>query len=87
MADHFDCQAQPKAGDCVTLVKKGIKAFGMFWWNFLVGDTPELFVAVVVILLLLAGFRSGHSHVLMYVLPVLVLGALATSVARAIRKR
>ena len=23
-----------------------IKGFGMFWWDFLVGDTPEIFVAV-----------------------------------------
>lgn len=25
-------------------------AFGRFWWNFLVGDTPELFVGAVAIL-------------------------------------
>ena len=26
------------------------RALGMFWWDFLVGDTPEIFVAVLVII-------------------------------------
>jgi hypothetical protein len=69
------------------IVKKAIKAFAMFWWNFLVGDTPELFVAVLAILAVLALFKSNHSHALMIVLPVLVLGALTASVWRAARKR
>ncbi|MGH8982234.1 MAG: hypothetical protein ACRDWE_14650 [Acidimicrobiales bacterium] len=28
---------------------RGVKAFGAFWWDFLVGDTPELFVAMLVL--------------------------------------
>ena len=31
------------------IVVRLLKGFGRFWWDFLVGDTPELFVAVVVI--------------------------------------
>ncbi|MEI6710096.1 MAG: hypothetical protein WCL17_03845 [Actinomycetota bacterium] len=69
------------------IIKKTLKAFGMFWWNFLVGDTPELFLAVVAILSVVSIFQSGHSHVLMIVLPGLVLVALGASVSRAIRKR
>jgi hypothetical protein len=69
------------------IIKKTLKAFGMFWWNFLVGDTPELFLAVVAILGVVSIFQSGHSHVLMIVLPGLVLVALGASVSRAIRKR
>ncbi len=35
-------------------------AFGRFWWDFLVGDTPELFVAVLVVIgLALALHRQG----------------------------
>lgn len=69
------------------LLKKATKAFGMFWWNFLVGDTPELFVAVITILAVLTVFKSTHAHALMIVLPVLVLGALSVSVWREVRKR
>ncbi len=71
------------------LLKKATKAFGMFWWNFLVGDTPELFVAVITILAVLTVFKSthAHAHALMIVLPVLVLGALSVSVWREVRKR
>ena len=29
------------------LISRGVRAFGLFWWDFLVGDTPELLVAVV----------------------------------------
>ncbi len=67
-------------------LQKALKAFGMFWWNFLVGDTPELFVAVVAILAMLALFKSSHSRALMFVLPALVLGALGASVWRSARK-
>jgi hypothetical protein len=28
---------------------KAIKAFGHFWWDFLIGDTPELAVATLAI--------------------------------------
>ena len=69
------------------IINKTLKAFGMFWWSFLVGDTPELFLAVVAILGVVSIFQSGHSHVLMIVLPGLVLVALGASVSRAIRKR
>ncbi len=69
------------------LLKKATKAFGMFWWNFLVGDTPELFVAVITILAVLTVFKSTPAHALMIVLPVLVLGALSVSVWREVRKR
>ncbi len=27
-----------------------VKGFGRFWWDFLVGDTPELFVAALMII-------------------------------------
>jgi len=30
------------------LLTRWLKAFGAFWWDFLVGDTPELLVGVLV---------------------------------------
>ena len=41
-------------------VGRWVAAFGRFWWDFLVGDTPELFVAVLVVIgLALALHRNG----------------------------
>jgi hypothetical protein len=31
-------------------VVRVLRSFGRFWWDFLVGDTPELFVGVLVAL-------------------------------------
>ncbi len=30
-------------------VLRGVRAFGRFWWNFLIGDTPELFVGTLLV--------------------------------------
>jgi hypothetical protein len=69
------------------VIAKVAKAFGMFWWNFLVGDTPELFVSVVALLVVTAVFKTGHARVLMVALPLVILASLAASVFRAIRRR
>ena len=50
----------PREGDAVTAVARAIRAFGHFWWDFLVGDTPELALAtgaIVGLAFLLAGQR------------------------------
>jgi hypothetical protein len=60
-----------------------VRAFGRFWWDFLVGDTPELFVATVLILgvtVVLAKLVSTTAA--WVVMPVLVVSALVTSVRR-----
>ena len=47
-------------GGPVTAVARVLRAFGHFWWDFLVGDTPELAVAtgaLVGLAFLLAGPR------------------------------
>ena len=60
-------------------------AFGRFWWDFLVGDTPELLVggvvAVSVAALLVHGVSGGA--VAVGALPALVIGLLALSTWRA----
>jgi hypothetical protein len=62
--------------------------FGRFWWEFLIGDTPELFVGAVTVLGVVALVCLGHpartwAAVLM---PVLVAGLLGGSVWKAKRK-
>jgi hypothetical protein len=64
-----------------------VKGFGQFWWDFLVGDTPELFVAVLVIIGVTALLSEG-AHIndaAIVVLPVLAVLALALSLLRALR--
>ena len=64
-----------------------VKGFVRFWWDFLVGDTPELFVAALVIIGIIALLsESGHFNTAaVFVLPVLAILALATSLLRAVR--
>jgi hypothetical protein len=63
-----------------------LKAFGRFWWDFLVGDTPELFVAMLVILGVTALLARDVSTTAAWVtLPVLVVAGLVISVWRAAR--
>jgi hypothetical protein len=66
-----------------------LRAFGAFWYDFLVGDRPELFVGVIVILALVwavnaMGVPAGLAAVLM---PAAVCVLLGLSLARAVRRR
>ncbi|MDE3007596.1 MAG: hypothetical protein KGJ10_08330 [Acidobacteriota bacterium] len=71
------------------MAKRIVVGFGRFWWDFLVGDTPELFVAVVAVLVVIAlvSVAAGANTWAVALLPVMVIGALATSVRRAANKR
>ncbi len=62
-----------------------LKGFAMFWWDFLVGDTPELFVAALVIIGAVALVSEAwHANTLAVIaLPVLAIAALTISVKRA----
>ena len=64
-------------------------AFGRFWWDFLIGDTPELFVGVVGVLGVLAVIclRPGLQTAAAFLAPMLVAGVLTISVWRAVRRR
>jgi hypothetical protein len=64
-----------------------VKGFGQFWWDFLVGDTPELFVAALVIIGVTALLsETGHlNDAAIVVLPILAVLALAASLWRAVR--
>jgi hypothetical protein len=69
------------------LVARLLKGFGMFWWDFLVGDTPELFVAALTIIGVVALLsEAGHFNgAAVTALPLLAVLALAISVRRAVR--
>ncbi len=72
-----------------TFLLKWLKAFGKFWWDFLVGDTPELFVSTIAIIVVtvLLGHGLHNSHVATVVLPVLVVASLLWSVRKSWPKR
>lgn len=63
-----------------------LAGFGRFWVDFLVGDTPELFVGAVVAVGLAAALVAvGGAAVTVGVLPCVVIGVLSASVFRARR--
>lgn len=68
----------------MSAVARGLRAFGRFWVDFLVGDTPELLIAVLGILGLVAllSLVAGWGTLCVVLLPVLVVAALTVSVAR-----
>lgn len=69
------------------IVVRLLKGFAMFWWDFLVGDTPELFVATLVTIGVVFAISNGGHHRIAAVitLPVLALLSLTVSVRRAVR--
>ncbi|MGH2716958.1 MAG: hypothetical protein ACRDJU_00035 [Actinomycetota bacterium] len=72
-----------------SLAAKWARAFGQFWWDFLVGDTPELFLGALMVLAVVALLtHAGAPHAVAVVaLPFLVVALLALTLFRAWRKR
>jgi hypothetical protein len=68
----------------VKLLTRSVRAFGLFWWDFLVGDTPELFVAVIAIVVLALLLRHHH-NVDIVLLPVVTVLFLMASAFRGRR--
>ena len=66
-------------------MRRWLVAFGRFWWEFLVGDTPELLAGAVVAVSVVAVLaHHGAARVLTVAsLPVLVAALLVASVRRA----
>lgn len=67
------------------LLVRGVKAFGHFWWDFLIGDTPELALATGIIVAL-AFMISGERIVGVILLPLLAAGFLLASTLRGRRR-
>ncbi|HEY4929885.1 MAG TPA: hypothetical protein VIH95_12130 [Acidimicrobiales bacterium] len=78
---------QSASGDPVVL--SWLSTFGHFWWEFLIGDTPELFVGAVAVIgvVALVSLKPGLRTFAAFLAPVLVAGVLTASVYRAARKR
>jgi hypothetical protein len=63
-------------------------AFGRFWWDFLIGDTPELTLGAVLAVGAAAALALDHSlrWPALIALPLVVVLVLAASVRRAVRR-
>lgn len=62
-----------------------LTAFGRFWWDFVIGDTPEV-TAGVVVALVIAALLSGHRVAAVLLVPFVVLVVLSASVWRGRRR-
>lgn len=70
-----------------SLVRRGLWAFGRFWWDFLVGDTPELLVGALAVVGLAVAL-AHHGVVALIVVPLVATAAVATSaVGKVLRQR
>lgn len=66
-------------------MKRALRAFGAFWWDFLVGETPE-FLFVAGALIGLAYLVHAHRMVGVVLLPVVTLLSVAASAWRVKRR-
>jgi hypothetical protein len=85
LPDGGPTPARPAAARAA--LRRALRVFGHFWWDFLVGDTPELLVATLVIIAVVALCTklissNGGAWI---ALPVLVIVALVVSVGRGRR--
>ena len=64
---------------------RGIKAFGLFWKDFLIGDCPELAVGSLVVLGIAFALRVS-STASAIIIPFAVLLLLTLSVRRGVRR-
>jgi hypothetical protein len=69
----------------MSAVGRAIRAFGRFWWDFLVGDTPELALATGA-LVGLAFLLAGQRWVGAILLPVVAAAFLFLSTYRGRRR-
>jgi len=69
----------------VKVITRAVRAFGHFWWDFLVGDTPELAVATGAIVGL-AFLLDGQRIVGAILLPLMAAGFLFVSTYRGRRR-
>lgn len=65
----------------MTAVSRAFRAFGNFWWDFLVGDTPEFALATAAIVGL-AFLLAGNRAVGVIVLPLVAAAFLFLSTYR-----
>ncbi|MHB1516931.1 MAG: hypothetical protein ACYCVN_00940 [Acidimicrobiales bacterium] len=69
----------------MSVIVRAAGAFGRFWWDFLIGDTPEMFVAMLIIVTAAFTLRSVRPAAVI-VLPILVVATLVASSYRGRRR-
>jgi len=69
----------------VNRIGRGLRSFGRFWIDFLIGDTPEIFAAVLILIGAAYGLRHDRL-VAVIVLPALAAAVLAASTWRGRRR-
>ena len=62
-----------------------LSAFGRFWWEFIVGDTPELALGVALVVLAAWGLTAAKVPIGAALLPVALLLLLTASLWRGRR--
>jgi len=69
------------------LVLRLLIGFARFWWDFLIGDTPEIFVAALTVIGVIALLSevAGVNVAAIIALPLLVVVSLGISLYRAQR--
>lgn len=67
-----------------SFIVRVVRGFGRFWWDFLVGDTPELFVAVLFIIgtITLVSVVAHLRDLAVVLLPLMCVVALGVSILR-----
>ncbi|MGH9087947.1 MAG: hypothetical protein ACRDYZ_07520 [Acidimicrobiales bacterium] len=70
----------------IATVRRGLLSFGRFWVDFLVGDTPELFVAMLVLVGLAFALRH-HRTAAVVTLPTFAAVAVLASAFHGRRRR
>lgn len=65
---------------------KPLKAFGLFWYDFIIGDDWSVAAGVVIALAVIA-ILSKTAVPVWWILPVVVIGLLPVSVWREIRAK
>jgi hypothetical protein len=66
---------------------KRLKAFGIFWYDFIIGDDWKIAVGVVVGLGLCALLVQQVSSAVWWVLPIVVVATLAISLRLAVSRK
>ena len=66
---------------------KRLKAFGAFWYDFVIGDDWRVAVGVVIALLITFVLSRSTSIPVWWLVPVAVVVLLPTSIYRAARRR
>jgi hypothetical protein len=65
-------------------ISRWLRAFGAFWWDFIIGDDWRVAAGVVVAIAVTAALAHAH-HAAWWFLPVAVLTLLALSLFSSVR--